>query len=84
MSDVVYPARRARVGAGLLGERVTRLSAALKSAARVARVVLGVPDYERYVRHMRARHPDAPPLTREEFERERQEARYSRPGTRCC
>jgi uncharacterized short protein YbdD (DUF466 family) len=50
----------------------------------VLRTVIGVPDYERYLRHMRARHPEALVLTRDEFVRHRLESRYSRPGSRCC
>jgi uncharacterized short protein YbdD (DUF466 family) len=50
----------------------------------VLRTIIGVPDYERYLRHMRARHPDCAVLSPAEFARERLEARYSRPGSRCC
>lgn len=56
----------------------------LHAVARVARSVLGVPDYERYLAHVRANHPNATPLTHDEFARERLEVRYSRPGARCC
>ena len=52
--------------------------------AAVLHRIIGAPDYERYVQHMRTAHPDQPPLSREEFARERLEARYSRPGARCC
>ena len=55
--------------------------------ARVHAVVLtimGVPDYERYVRHLRDQHPDCPVPTEREFQRERLAARYERPGSRCC
>ncbi len=52
--------------------------------ARVVRQVIGAPDYERYLQHMRTAHPERPPMTRDEFARERLEARYSRPGSRCC
>jgi uncharacterized short protein YbdD (DUF466 family) len=41
-------------------------------------------DYDRYVEHQRRNHPDAPVLSRREFERRRMEARYNHPGTRCC
>lgn len=58
-----------------------RLAAA---AARVLHAVLGVPDYERYVAHVRARHPGEPPLTRAEFLRARLDDRYAKPGGRCC
>jgi uncharacterized short protein YbdD (DUF466 family) len=50
----------------------------------VVRAVVGAPDYDRYVAHCRARHPDAPVLDRAAFERERLAARYDRPGARCC
>jgi len=50
----------------------------------VCRTIIGVPDYDRYVRHMQAHHPDAPLLSRVDFTRERLESRYSRPGSRCC
>jgi uncharacterized short protein YbdD (DUF466 family) len=46
--------------------------------------MLGVPDYERYVAHARTCHPDEPVMSRDEFMRERQAARYERPGARCC
>lgn len=50
----------------------------------VLRTVIGVPDYERYLRHMRARHPECAVLSQAEFAKLRLEARYSRPGSRCC
>jgi uncharacterized short protein YbdD (DUF466 family) len=46
--------------------------------------VLGVPDYECYVTHLRAAHPDRVPLGREDFMASRLEARYCKPGARCC
>lgn len=61
-----------------------RLRSAARAAAGAARAVLGAPDYERYVAHMRAHHPGEPRLTGAEYARERLEARYSRPGARCC
>lgn len=56
----------------------------LGPVARVLRVVIGVPDYDRYLAHVRRCHPGRAPLTREAFLAERLEARYSRPGSRCC
>lgn len=61
-----------------------RLVSAFASIARAMRAVLGVPDYERYVAHMRDSHPGCAILTRDQFARERMDARYSRPGARCC
>lgn len=46
--------------------------------------ILGAPDYEQYVEHMREHHPEDPVLTRDAFMRERLAARYERPGARCC
>jgi uncharacterized short protein YbdD (DUF466 family) len=46
--------------------------------------VLGAPDYEGYLAHMRARHPEREPLSREEFGRDALARRYDRPGSRCC
>ena len=52
--------------------------------ARVVRFIIGVPDYERYLAHLEAVHPGCTPLSREVFMKERLEARYNRPGSRCC
>ena len=39
-------------------------------------LMVGVPDYERYLSHMREAHPGTPPLSRDAFVRARMEARY--------
>lgn len=57
---------------------------ALRRAAIVIRRIVGVPDYERYLAHVRERHAGRVPMSREEFERSRLEDKYSRPGHRCC
>ena len=64
-----------------LASRLATLAVALR---RALHLVLGAPDYERYVEHVRACHPDQAPMTREAFARERLAARYDRPGSRCC
>ena len=56
----------------------------LAAVARVIRQIIGVPDYERYVAHFNEAHPGCEPLTRDAFMRERLEARYNRPGSKCC
>jgi uncharacterized short protein YbdD (DUF466 family) len=48
------------------------------------RAIVGAPDYARYLAHQRAHHPNATPLSRREFARERERARYETPGGRCC
>ena len=56
----------------------------LDRAANIVRRVIGVPDYDRYVAHVRLHHPEAELMSREEFIRQRQIDRYSKPGARCC
>jgi uncharacterized short protein YbdD (DUF466 family) len=58
--------------------------ARLDALRAVLHAIIGAPDYERYVTHVRACHPERTPMTRAEFARERMEARYNRPGARCC
>jgi uncharacterized short protein YbdD (DUF466 family) len=50
-----------------------------------AHLMVGLPDYRRYVAHRLAHHADAPVMTETEFVRERTLRRYdgSGPG-RCC
>lgn len=82
------PDGRARARAGrrnavmVLG--VDSLPGLLQRTVAVIRRVVGVPDYDRYLSHMRQRHPEETPLSRAEFERRCLEDRYNRPGTRCC
>ena len=70
---------RSEVGAEALPfrERVRR-------ALRIVRTMIGEPDYDRYVAHMREHHPGCEMASRDEFMRQRMESRYSKPGTRCC
>jgi uncharacterized short protein YbdD (DUF466 family) len=50
-----------------------------------ARLCCGVPDYDNYVRHLEAEHPERPVPDYATFFRERQDARYrGGGGTRCC
>jgi len=44
---------------------------------QTARLMVGVPDYERYVAHRQACHPAEPLMSYAEFFRERQQARYA-------
>lgn len=44
---------------------------------RTARLMIGVPDYDTYVAHRQANHPELPIMTYVEFFRERQQARYA-------
>ena len=46
--------------------------------------MVGVPDYDAYVAHLRDAHPDVRPLTRDDFLRAAQDRRYGRGTSRCC
>ena len=54
----------------------TDLRQAGRYLGQAMRLMVGLPDYDNYVSHMQATHPDRPVMTYEEFFRERQEARY--------
>jgi uncharacterized short protein YbdD (DUF466 family) len=55
-------------------------------ASQSLRQMVGIPDYDAYVRHMRATHPGRACMTYEQFFQERQLSRYEgkTPGSRCC
>lgn len=58
------------------------LAKAGKYLGQAAKLMIGMPDYDNYVEHMRVNHPDQTPMTYEEFFRERQDARYGGKGAR--
>jgi uncharacterized short protein YbdD (DUF466 family) len=64
--------------------RPTALGSRVRRALRVLRTIIGAPDYERYVAHMGAHHPECDLVSRDEFMKQRLESRYSKPGSRCC
>lgn len=72
----------------LLFERKTmfeNLAKAGKYLGQAARLMVGMPDYDTYVQHMRLTHPEQNPMSYEEFYKERVEARYGgKNGGRCC
>jgi len=70
------------------GRAVPRSRFALPFFQRVGgivRTVFGMPDYDRYLEHRRACHPDTPVLSPSEFYAEHLKRRYESGGpTRCC
>ena len=48
------------------------------------RLMVGMPEYNAYVTHMRNKHPDKPLMSYHEFFKERQAARFSAKVGRCC
>ncbi len=61
-----------------------RLRALWRGMVQTARLCCGIPDYDGYVRHLRAHHPDRPVPSYAAFFRERQTARYRGGAGRCC
>jgi uncharacterized short protein YbdD (DUF466 family) len=64
--------------------RLARIAGHVRRAVGIVRTIVGAPDYERYRRHLHACHPDAEPMTRDQFTRDRLARRYDQPGSRCC
>ncbi|MDM0112740.1 YbdD/YjiX family protein [Variovorax sp. J22R133] len=71
-----------------MGSRVAALPEAGRYLARTLaqslRLMVGVPDYDTYLAHMKVTHPDREPMSYEAFFRERQQARYGGGSGRCC
>ncbi len=61
-----------------------KLVTAGRYLGQTARLMVGVPNYDTYLQHMRDNHPDKPAMTYEEFFINRQEARYAGGAGRCC
>jgi len=56
-----------------------------KDARRTASLMIGQPDYEAYVAHARATHPDQPPMDRTAFFRLHEARRFGAGGGfKCC
>ena len=56
----------------------------LNRAASLVRAILGVPDYGRYLGHMRSAHPGDRIMTETEFRHTRMNDRYNKAGSKCC
>lgn len=61
------------------------MSGLFDTLRQTARLMVGMPDYDAYLRHREAHHPGQPVMDRTAFFRDRQEARYGgKNGGRCC
>ncbi|MDQ6690521.1 MAG: YbdD/YjiX family protein [Gemmatimonadota bacterium] len=60
------------------------ISSIFSQSASFIRTMLGVPDYARYLAHMREAHPGDRVMTETEFNHSRMNDRYSQPGSKCC
>ena len=63
---------------------VQTLAVGLRRIREAALLMIGQPDYQRYVAHMRAHHPDRPPMSHTEFVRAAMDRRYGKGTSRCC
>ena len=63
---------------------INYITSMFSRTASIVRVVLGVPDYERYLVHMRSAHPGDRVMTETEFRHTRMNARYNKAGSKCC
>jgi uncharacterized short protein YbdD (DUF466 family) len=61
-----------------------RLADSLSRLAVVLRRVIGAPDYDGYVAHVRRMHPATTPMSREEFVRESMRRKFGAIASRCC
>lgn len=66
------------------GSRLVRVRQVLQRTVAIVRRIIGVPDYETYLAHMRRHYPQCTPLDPATFERERLNDRYRSLGSRCC
>jgi uncharacterized short protein YbdD (DUF466 family) len=55
-----------------------------RALVAAARRIAGIPDYDAYVAHVRAHHPERAIPSEAAFFADRQEARYRAGGGRCC
>lgn len=63
------------------------ISRVIITARTMARLMVGLPDYEAYVAHRRTCHPNEPVMSYEQFFENRQMSRYGASGgkiSRCC
>ena len=61
-----------------------RLKTLVARIRETSRLMVGIPDYDRYLEHMAANHPERPVMSYREFFDNRQQARYGMGMKRCC
>jgi len=60
------------------------MRAELRAFVRIVRRVMGMPDYQAHLEHLRRCHPDRPLPSEREFFDEFVRTRYGDGPTRCC
>ena len=61
-----------------------RLKTLVCRIRETGRLMVGIPDYDRYVEHVSTNHPERPIMSYREFFDNRQQARYGLGLKRCC
>jgi uncharacterized short protein YbdD (DUF466 family) len=61
-----------------------KLAAGLRRVRETAHLMVGQPDYQRYLAHTLAHHPERQPLSHTEFVRAAMDRRYGKGTGRCC
>jgi len=56
----------------------------LSRLRQTALLMVGQSSYEAYLAHLRTHHPEREPMSRIDFFRDREKARYGTGGGRCC
>jgi len=82
MPETEKPGPGAGVAHALPGSRFT--SHAWHEVRSTLKQICGMPDYERYLAHRRARHPGEPVLSRKAHYLDFVQRRYAGGGSRCC
>lgn len=63
---------------------LSKLKNLYQKSDRFVSLLVGMRSYDKYVEHMKIKHPDKEILSRREFFKEALEARYNGGATRCC
>ncbi len=63
---------------------INYITSIFSRTASIVRAVLGVPDYDRYLAHMRSAHPGDRVMSETEFKHTSLNDRYNGVGSRCC
>jgi uncharacterized short protein YbdD (DUF466 family) len=62
----------------------SRLATLVSRIRETSRLMVGIPDYDRYVEHVSTKHPELPVMSYREFFDNRQKARYGMGMKGCC
>jgi uncharacterized short protein YbdD (DUF466 family) len=65
-------------------ETVMRVRELIRAGVADLRRVVGMPDYQAYVEHLRQHHPECPIPSEREFFTEYTKSRYAAGSGRCC